>query len=399
MQNFKIRLGKAIDLIKNEGIIRGAGKAFKYLLIFIKSLFVLEKGDILFIANGVGDSARYRTRNVAEELELNGFKCSVTLQDNPMLLRLADKFKVFIFHKTLYTKRIKKLVEKIKKQNKEIIFDADDLLFDPEFIQKTDYYQKINNLEKGLYARGLGGEFVADNEVKICTTTTAYLADKFREWGKKIFVVPNKLSEDDLEIVESVKSIKSKSPSSLSSSSSRVRIGYFSGTKSHDRDFAQTEDVLVEIMKKYPNVELVLAGPLEISEKFSNFENRIKRLAFADRAKHLENISSVDINIVPLEVGDPFCESKSELKFFEAGILGVPTVATATRTFWEAIEDGIDGFVAQDSREWFSKLEKLVIDANLRKSMGEKARQKTIENYTNKNSHNENYYSYLRSKI
>lgn len=393
MQSFKIRLGKAINLLKNEGIIGGTGKVFKYLLIFIKSIFVLEKGDILFITNGVGDSARYRTRNVAEELELHGFHCSVTMQDNPMLSRLANKFKVFIFHKTLFTPRVKKFVDKIKERNKEIIFDADDLLFDPEFIKKTDYYQKINDLEKSLYEKGLGGELVSDNYVQACTATTSYLTDKFRERDKEVFVVPNKLSIKDQEIADKI--IRKK----FVSNSHPIRIGYFSGTKSHDRDFAEVEDVLVEIMKKYEQVELVLAGPLEISEKFSNLDNRIKRLAFAGRAKHFENISSVDINIVPLEIGDPFCESKSELKFFEAAILGVPTVAAATRTFREAIEDGSDGFVAQDYEGWFSKLGKLILDANLRKSMGEKARQKALAEYSNKNSHNESYYSYLRSKI
>ena len=45
------------------------------------------------------------------------------------------------------------------------------------------------------------------------------------------------------------------------------------------------------------------------------------------------------------------------------------------------------------------KLEKLITDESLRKSMGEKAREKTLRDYTNKNSHNEEYYKYLRSKL
>ena len=74
----------------------------------------------------------------------------------------------------------------------------------------------------------------------------------------------------------------------------------------------------------------------------------MKKHPFASWEKHLENIAGVDINIAPLEIGNPFCESKSELKFIEAGIVGVPTVAAATQTFREAIEDGVDGFVAGD---------------------------------------------------
>ena len=43
----------------------------------------------------------------------------------------------------------------------------------------------------------------------------------------------------------------------------------------------------------------------------------------------------------------------------------VPTVAAATQTFREAINDGIDGFVANGEDEWFEKLEKLIIDEEL----------------------------------
>jgi glycosyltransferase involved in cell wall biosynthesis len=87
------------------------------------------------------------------------------------------------------------------------------------------------------------------------------------------------------------------------------------------------------------------------------------------------------------------------LKFIEAGIVGVPTVAAATQTFQEAIEDGADGFVASNTEEWIEKLEKLILDENLRRNMGKEAREKTLREYTTKNSHNSEYYNYLRSKL
>jgi glycosyltransferase involved in cell wall biosynthesis len=177
-----------------------------------------------------------------------------------------------------------------------------------------------------------------------------------------------------------------------------VKIGYFSGTASQDKDFETVKKVLVDILEKFPQVELRLFGPLEIDDIYGKFGDRVKKHPFASWEKHLENIAGVDINIAPLEIGNPFCESKSELKFIEAGIVGVPTIATATQTFQEAIEDGVDGFVAGDDEEWKEKLEKLILNQDLRKSMGEKAREKVLKNYTNKNSCNEEYYNYLRSK-
>ncbi|MCX6763727.1 MAG: glycosyltransferase, partial [Candidatus Moranbacteria bacterium] len=121
--------------------------------------------------------------------------------------------------------------------------------------------------------------------------------------------------------------------------------------------------------------------------------------SYAPRQKHFQNISRCEIILAPLEVGNPFCEAKSELKFFEAGILEVPTVAVKNQTFSEAIIDGVDGFLAGNSQEWFEKMEKLILNDNLRQEMGKKAREKVLEKYTTKNAKNERYYSYLRSKL
>ena len=152
-------------------------------------------------------------------------------------------------------------------------------------------------------------------------------------------------------------------------------------------------------MEKFPAVRLVLAGPLDIENKLNKFSSRIERRPFVPRAKHFEDKASVDINVAPLEIGDPYCESKSELKFFEAGILEVPTVAAATQTFREAIADGVDGFLAANAKGWIEKLEKLIVDENSRESFGKKARETALSKYTNQNSRNDEFYGYLKSII
>lgn len=44
----------------------------------------------------------------------------------------------------------------------------------------------------------------------------------------------------------------------------KVRIFYGSGTKTHDADFATIAKPLAQVMRDYANVELVLAGHLDI---------------------------------------------------------------------------------------------------------------------------------------
>lgn len=391
MKTLLIKTGKAWNALKQEGLVRGGKRVAKS---FLAQFGRVRSGDILFVTIGVGDSARYRTINQKEELEIHGFKCSVTIQDNPFLPTYADKFKIFIFHRPIYTRKVEKLIEKAKKMGKEIIFETDDLVFDPKYIQQADHYKKMNILERKQYEKGIGEEILKDPYVKVCTTTTSYLAKILEGYGKKVFVSKNKLSLEDLEIVEKI--MRKVEPSAEIKS---LRIGYFAGTKGHDRNFATVEDALVRVLEKYPNAKLVLAGPLKTSEKLDKFKDRIERLPFVPREEHFKNIASVDINIIPLEKNNPFCEAKSELKFFEAGILSVPSVAVSNQTYREAIEDGENGFLAGSDDEWVEKLERLIKDRELRKQMGKEAREKSSREYTTKNSHNKKYYEYLRDII
>ncbi|MDO8241175.1 MAG: glycosyltransferase [Candidatus Moranbacteria bacterium] len=395
MNLFLIKIGKAFTAIRRDGILVGGRRVLNYFATFLKTISTFKSGDVLFITGGVGDSAKYRAYKVAEELNFHGIKAEVMIQDNPFLALFASKFKVFVFHRTLVTPTVKKLLERVKKQGKEIIFETDDLVFDTKYMHATDMYKKMSFFEKKQYAKGVGEEILRDDYVKVCTTTTTYLAKVLESYGKKVFIVPNKLTEYDVTVAENIH--KNQKPKTKNQK--KIRIGYFSGTMSHNKDFATITEALMIIMEKYPQVRLVLVGPLEVENALNKFQDRIEQFPLAPWEKHLENISKVDINLAPLEPGDPFCEAKSELKFFEAGILGVPTVAVANQTFSEAIADGIDGYVAKTTAEWVEKLEKLVVDANLREEIGKKAQEKTIEKYTNKNSHNEEYYNYLRSKL
>lgn len=387
MKLILIKAGKAWHTLRREGLLRGGRRVLTAVCAMFRRV---TAGDILFITGGVGDSARYRTEHIAEELQLQGLRTSTTVQDNPFLSTYADKFSVFVFHRVLYTPSVAKLMERIKEQKKEIIFETDDLVYDPEFLKHMDYYTKMNALERKLYEHGVGGEILADPYVQVCTTSTDYLARKLSEKGKRVFVIKNKLSKQDVVWANEV--LKEKN-------SKIIKIAYFSGTPSHNKDFATVVPVLERLLAKYPQVRLVLAGPLDVNDTLNQFTAQIERVAFAPRQQHFENIAQVDINLAPLEIGNPFCESKSELKWFEAGIVGVPTVAAATEPFRLAITDGVDGFVAATAAEWEEKLEKLIIDTEARKMMGTRARQTILARYTTENANDAEYYDYLRSKI
>ena len=142
MRLMLIKIGKIWSVLRRDGLLRGGRRVLSACMALFKRV---KPGDILFVTGGVGDSARYRTTNVSETLKVHGFTVAVTVQDNPFLTAYADKFSVFVFHRVLYTSRVAKLIEKIKTQKKEIIFDTDDLVYDPQFLKYIDYFQKPKN--------------------------------------------------------------------------------------------------------------------------------------------------------------------------------------------------------------------------------------------------------------
>ncbi len=389
MKMFLIKIGKAWGALRREGWFRGGRRIWGA---FWAQFRRVEPGDILFIASGVGDSARYRTSHVAEELTLHGFRTAVTIPDNPFLQTYADKFQIFVFHRVLEVPAIQRFIAALKEKRKTIIFETDDLVFDPQYLFHMKHFQELNTLERELYKNGVGGGLFHDPYAIVATTTTNYLAGKLRA-EKQVILVPNRLSQKDEAIAEKLLQSKKERPGDV------VRLAYFSGSPTHSEDFATLAPVLLQILKTYPQVKLVIAGMLELGKEFLSVSGQIERLPFASRTEHFANVASVDINLAPLVIGDPYAESKSELKFFEAGIVGVPTVAAATQTFREAIRDGIDGFVAATPEEWAEKIGHLIEDRELRQRIGQAARDTVLARYTTTQAQNETYYTYLRTAL
>ncbi len=383
------RFGKVINSIRTDGFLNASLKVKEALGIFNKRV---DSGDVLFVTGGVGRSAVYRCHNQAEELNNNNIKASVAVQDNKKLLDFADSFLIFIFHRTLRTKELQRFIARIKESQKTILFETDDLNYDPEYLHKTEYYNSINKLEKQQIKKGIAAEILNDDYVKTCVTSTTFLSKKLEEYDKNVFVSRNKLSKMDIKNIKKV--LKGKEVGD-----GLVRMGYFSGSPSHNKDFATIEDVLVDILRKYPQTHLVIVGPLELDDKFSEFESQIERLKFVPMKELFKVIAKIDINLAPL-LDDEFSRSKSEIKFLEAGILRVPTVAFANQTFKEIIEDGKNGMLAKNKREWTNRLRRLIEDKKLRVKIGNEAQISVLkQGMTESRNGNKKYYDFLRNEI
>ena len=162
---------------------------------------------------------------------------------------------------------------------------------------------------------------------------------------------------------------------------SKVIIGYASGTATHNRDFAVAKPALIKTLQKYSHVELWLVGPIDPGDNWGNLAGRIRHDKLVSWRSLPSLLCQFDINIAPLVADNPFSQSKSEIKYMEAGLVRVPTVASPISAFRYAIQSGENGWLAESNQDWETRLSELVEDSGFRKQMGAQAYQDVIARY------------------
>jgi glycosyltransferase involved in cell wall biosynthesis len=179
----------------------------------------------------------------------------------------------------------------------------------------------------------------------------------------------------------------------------KITIGY-AGSNSHQDDLQMVMPAIANLMKKYPNLHFQLLGSIEkdlIPTYFKGFTkesmNRIEvgaaESVFYEYPAWLGQ-QAWDIGIAPL-VDTPFTRCKSHIKWLEYSMFKIPVVASRVYPYFmpirnlKTIEDGVTGLLVR-SHEWESKLEKLILDPKLRKTLGENAYKVIKRDWQYKNS-------------
>jgi len=250
-----------------------------------------------------------------------------------------------------------------------LIYDTDDLVFDADGI---DYLSQRIKAKKYT----AGWKPYAD-VMAICdavTVSTDFLGTRARKVNPNTHVILNTLSKDYLKTAGEVAEHRDTTPRK------GVTMAYLSGSRSHDRDFATIEDALIRALRKYPKTLLLLVGPLDVSEKLTEFKGRIIRQGFKPYSEFPQIFKDVDINLIPLEADQAFCHAKSELKFIEAAACGVASIAAPTEPHIAAITHGQNGMLA--TTDWDSCLDALIKDSALRDRLGVEAKRLVEARYT-----------------
>ena len=301
---------------------------------------------------------------LAEKGWLTGFGC--------VYRSLPKAQKAIVFHRTALDPHAEQYLRYAKARGLVTIYDTDDLLFDENAIEH------LSSPELG------GGNNCGSNSAKayrammekcnVILVSTNYLQKRAESFHPDVRVIKNGLSKEFVSKAECVHNGRRLKQNNM------VTIAYLSGSKHHDDDFQLVEHALINILNDFPEVRLLVMGKLRYSTSFTEFGERFQYNNFVPYRDFCRVFQDIDINIAPLDVSKPFAQARSELKYVEAGLFGIPTIASPTYTYRETIYPGINGLLAEDG-EWYDALKALINNEKKRDCLGRAAREDIIANF------------------
>ena len=310
----------------------------------------------------------YRVERYAEAFVIAG--ASVTcMRVDEVEHRIAEiaTATIVIIWRAVHSPLIEKLILATREAEALLVFDIDDLMFRPELacsdVIDAIRIQKLKESEIADYYLRVQKVLV---QADVCFVSTNSLAVHAQSFDQLTHILPNGFDATTLRVSRLAVRTRGEKVKEVPQV---LRIGYAAGTRTHQRDFQTAAGAIAQVLTEHPECRLVLfrsnasQEPMFDLSEYAAFAHLQGQIEWRDVVKLRElpnEIARFDINIAPLELGNPFVDAKSELKFFEAALVGVPTVASPTTPMKSAIRDGETGYLAETEADWHRALTNLI---------------------------------------
>lgn len=245
----------------------------------------------------------------------------------------------------------------------------------PFLMEIDDYVFSIpaQNIASTVYKPGADLTKILQDQMKesdgvICSTP--YLAELYRPFNGRVFVVENSVDLDQWK--------------AGARGRNGLTVGWMGGG-THDEDHALVADAVKEVLGKHKGVK----AKFICGKSVPSFYQGVPKVEWKEEfvsIKHYPKFmgkQGFDIGIAPL-VDNNFNRGKSNLRWLEYSALGLPTVASPLPHFKEAIRHGETGFLAQSHQEWVEALESLINAPELRANVGVAARREVKDKWSPK---------------
>ena len=267
-----------------------------------------------------------------------------------------------------------------------VLYEVDDCVFDldllpmltnsidVDFSVDGQYEYWFSYISRNGFTAGKADGFI---------TTNDYLGRRLEQkFGKPYRVIRNTLNREQLDISERCRQKKQALIDQPSIKDDRFIIGYFSGSPSHNHDMVMIGEELAAFLDEHRDTKLTVVGFMTFPACMQACIER-KQVEFTSLTDFMNLqplTASVDLSIVPL-LNNMFTNCKSELKFFEAGVVDTVTLASPTYTYTHCIRNGENGFLCK-SGEWYRTLNDIYSRRDELAAIAKTAREDSLKYYS-----------------
>ncbi len=314
-----------------KNILQGGNTNGVAILVFSKNK-KLYQNDASFI---------YRCLNLASGLE------------KKKLLKFIGHFKDYkvnkntkyiLLHRPVYSLSLAFFIRRMKRKGVKIIADVDDLIIHPDFSEYSPAV--VNNI---LSKKQVFQKFLKNYKALSLCDHIVCSTKQLKNHLNQYFV--------DTPITVLHNCIFHSWDAKMNMQGVSKKITYFSGTRSHDRDFSLIKEPLETFLNDAPSAHLDIVGPLKASLDVS--KNQVTFLDKVPFSEYEKLVSCSSINLAPLE-NSIFNQCKSALKAVEAGAFGVPTIFSPNSDADRFSSSSV--LIAKTSDDWYNHLKALCDD-------------------------------------
>lgn len=326
---------------------------------------------VLFAVGIDGAPLRYRAHLPAEALSSLGIHTDVRHYLHPDVTRLGEDADIVVLYRVPATVQVLRFIEYMRSLGTPVVFDVDDLVFDPDLPEDIPSLRTLPEEEVALWWRGVRRYRTTMEHCDAFIGSTDYLCKHASEvsglrayrFANGVGRVLGRLCDEELH--------RPRTEGSL-------RLGYLSGTSTHSEDWAYVEPAVAEVLSSHPRTELWLVGLVEPSRELTRFGPRVRKLPMVGWTQLPSLLRDIDVNLAPMKPGSVFNEAKSPIKWLEAALTSTPSIASPTQPFREVIDHEVNGILADDPSEWVKALGQMLDDHAARSRIGAKARRDAL---------------------
>ncbi|MBB5210597.1 glycosyltransferase [Microbulbifer hydrolyticus] len=321
---------------------------------------------------------KYRVVQKMEALEQMGVHANYAhWEDVPRSMNMLQMATFVIFYRVQDGALLDSYLRECDRLSIPTAYDIDDPIFSKRIYQENRNLDYLSSHEKDVLLESTELYRKALVKCDVAILSTPKLAEEVRTLSTKQAVIWRNAIDQET-IAAARQGLERANTEGSHIPNGKISIVYASGSRAHEADFRTVESTLFKVLKEHPEAHLSIIGHLILPDSFGELEDRITETGFSDYSQYIKTLARADINIVPLVIDD-FNDCKSAIRFMEASLAGIPTVASSVGDFCNVIKDGENGYLATDSDEWYRKIKLLLNSSDLREKLGKNAQQSVSE--------------------